>query len=166
MSEGGGPTPMRTSIVFGIAGSILLASCSSTATTPSATVTTLSPDSERLFRLSWEAIPEHDGTHMRLRGDVENLYGETAARVQLLAQGLDTSGNVIDQKIEWLPGTVSPFGRAYYEIPNMRPAQHYRVTVWAFDRGRGPSSRKTAPWAQSHPARSLATETNGRGDWI
>jgi len=60
--------------------------------------------------------------------------------VQLLAQSLDTDGSVIDQKIEWVPGTVSSFGRVYYEIPNMRPANQYRVTVWAFDRGRGPST--------------------------
>ena len=131
---------MRTWVVVGLASSLLLASCSSAAITPSATVTTLSPDSERLFRLSWAPSSEHDGAHVRLSGYVENLYGETAARVQLLAQALDTRGNVVDQKIEWLPGTVSPFGRAYYEIPNMRPADQYRVTVWAFDRGRGPSS--------------------------
>lgn len=157
---------MRTSIILGIASSMLLASCSPTAITPSATVTTLSPDSERLFRLSWEPVPEHDGTHVRLRGYVENLYGESAARVQLLAQALDTSSNVVDQKIEWLPGTVSAFGRAYYEIPNVRPANQYRVTVWAFDRGRGPSTEKTAPWAEAPPARSLTTGKNGRGDRI
>src|SRR5262245_23240730 len=157
---------MRTSIVLGIASSMLFASCSPTSTTPSATVTTLSPDSERLFRLSWETVPEHDGTHVRLRGYIENLYGESAARVQLLAQALDTSSNVVDQKIVWLPGTVSAFGRAYYEIPNVRAANQYRVTVWAFDRGRGPSTEKTAPWAEAPPARSLTTGKNGRGDRI
>jgi hypothetical protein len=156
---------MRTFFVVAIATSMLLASCSTAAITPSATVTTLSPDAERLFRLSWESVPEHDGTHMRLRGYVENLYGEVAARVQLLAQALDTSGNIIDQKIEWLPGTVSSFGRAYYEIPNMRSANQYRVTVWAFDRGRGPSTGKIAPWADTHTAR-FPTTGNGRGDWI
>jgi hypothetical protein len=127
-------------IVLGITVSMLLASCSTAAITPSSTVTTLSPDAERLFSLSWEPIPERDGAHVRLRGYLENLYGETAARVQLLAQALDTSSNVVDQKIEWVPGTVSAFGRVYYEIPNMRAANQYRVTVWAFDRGRGPSS--------------------------
>jgi len=131
---------MRRSIALIIAGSMLLSSCSTGAITPSATVTTLSPDSERLFRISWEAIPEHDAARVRLRGNLDNLYGETAARVQLLAQALDTSGNVVDQKIEWVPGTVSSFGRVYYEIPNLRQASQYRVTVWAFDRGRGPSS--------------------------
>lgn len=145
---------MRASIVLGIAGSMLVASCSTAAITPSATVTTLSPDAERLFRLSWESVPEHDATHVRLRGYVENLYGEVAARVQLLAQSLDTSGNVVDQRIDWLPGTVSSFGRAYYEIPNMRPANQYCVTVWAFDRGRGPSTGKIAPSAETHSAGS------------
>jgi len=44
-------------IVLGITVSMLLASCSTAATTPSATVTTLTPDAERLFRVSWEPIP-------------------------------------------------------------------------------------------------------------
>jgi hypothetical protein len=131
---------MRTSLALVIASSMLLANCATAAITPSATVTTLSPDAERLFRISWETTPEHDGTHVRLRGYLDNLYGETAARVQLLAQALDTSGNVVDQKIEWVPGTVSSFGRVYYEILGMQQANQYRVTVWAFDRGRGPSS--------------------------
>ena len=144
---------MRTSTRLGIVSSLLLASCSTAAITPSATVTTLSPDAERLFRISWEPTPEHDGAHVRLRGSLENLYGETAARVQLLAQALDTSGNVVDQKIEWVPGTVSPFGRVYYEIPNLRPANQYRVTVWAFDRGRGPSTEN--PGVSSNSSASV-----------
>jgi len=131
---------MRISVALVIASSMLIASCSTAAITPSATVTTLSPDAERLFRISSETTPEHDGTHVRLRGYLDNLYGETAARVQLLAQSLDTSRNVVDQTIEWVPGTVSSFGRVYDEIPGMRRASQYRVTVWAFDRGRGPSS--------------------------
>ena len=71
---------------------------------------------------------------MRLRGYLENTYGEAVGRVQLLAQALDTSGNVVDQKIAWVPGAVPAFDRVYYEIPGMRTADRYRVTVWAYER--------------------------------
>jgi len=125
---------MRESIVRGIAVGLLLVSCSTSAITPSATVTTLVPDAERWFRLTWEPVAESDGARVRLRGYLENTYGEAVGRVQLLAQALDSSGNVIDQKIAWVPGAVPAFDRVYYEIPNMRTANRYRVTVWAYER--------------------------------
>jgi hypothetical protein len=71
---------------------------------------------------------------VRLRGYLENTYGEAVGRVQLLAQALDTSGNVVDQKIAWVPGAVPAFDRVYYEIPSMLTANRYRVTVWAYER--------------------------------
>src|SRR5215472_5311897 len=82
------------------------AGCATTDTTPSATVTTLMPDTERWFRLSWEATPEKGGDLIRLRGYVENTYGEAAARVQLLGQALDSSGALVGQKIVWLGPSI------------------------------------------------------------
>jgi hypothetical protein len=125
---------MREPIVRGIMVGLLLAGCATDAITPSATVTTLMPDAERWFRLSWEPVPESDGVHIRLRGYVENTYGEAVGRVQLLVQALDASGNIVDQKIAWVPGAVPAFDRVYYEIPNVLTANRYRVTVWAYDR--------------------------------
>jgi hypothetical protein len=125
---------MRESIVLGIAVGLLLASCTTSALTPPATVTTLAPDAERWFRLTWEPVAERDGARVRLRGYLENTYAEAVGRVQLLAQALDSNGNVVDQKIAWVPGAVPAFDRVYYEIPNMRPADKYRVTVWAYER--------------------------------
>jgi len=125
---------MRIPIVSGIAIGILLAGCSTGPIAPSATVTTLAPDAERWFSLSWEPIPEKDGTHVRLRGYLGNTYGEAVGRVQLLAQALDTSGNVVDQKIAWVPGAVPAFERVYFEIPRVLGAHRYRVTVWAYER--------------------------------
>ena len=125
---------MRTTIVLGVAMGMLLAGCSTAAITPSATVTTLTPDAERWFSLSWEPVPENGGAKVRLRGYVANAYGEPVGRVQLLAQALDASGNVVDQKIAWVPGAVPAFDRVYYEIPNMLPASRYRVSVWAYER--------------------------------
>jgi hypothetical protein len=117
----------------------ILAGCATPGTTPSASVTTLMPDSERWFKLSWDAVPERDGSRRRLRGYVENTYGEAAGRVQLLAQAFDGSGQIVGQRIDWLIGVVPGFGRTYFEIPGMPTADHYRVTVWAYERiqGRG-----------------------------
>ena len=113
-------------------------SCTTTGMTPSLTVTTLMPDSERWFRLSWEATPEKSNSDLRrLRGYVENTYGEAASRVQLLAQAIDTSGALVGQKLWWVSGVVPGFGRTYFEIPDMPKAETYRVTVWAYERIQG-----------------------------
>ena len=95
---------MRESIVLGIAVGLLLVSCTTSAITPSATVTTLAPDAERWFRLTWEPVPESDGARVRLRGYLENTYGEAVGRVQLLAQALDRSHGC---PVRCLPSTAS-----------------------------------------------------------
>lgn len=112
------------------------AGCATPDTTPSATVTTLMPGSERFFRINWDVTPERGATR-RLSGYVENTYGEAAGRVQLLGQALDNSGAVVGQRLQWVHGAIPGFGRVYYEIPGMPPAEHYRVTVWAFERIQG-----------------------------
>ena len=45
----------------------------------------------------------------------------------------DTTGNLVSQKIAWVPGTVPALNRAYFKVPGLPPAQSYRVSVWAFD---------------------------------
>ena len=112
---------------------VLTAGCATPEITPSATVTTLMPGSERFFRINWEVSPERGDTR-RLSGYVENTYGEGVDRVQLLGQALDGSGAVVGQRLQWVIGAIPGFGRAYYEIPGLPAAEHYRVTVWAYDR--------------------------------
>jgi len=124
----------RLMMAVGLA--LAAAGCATPDTTPSATVTTLMPGSERFFRVNWDVRPERGDTR-RLSGYVENTYGEAAARVQLLGQALDTSGAVLGQRLQWVHGAIPGFGRVYYEIPGMPPADHYRVTVWAFERIQG-----------------------------
>jgi hypothetical protein len=116
---------------------VAAAACATSDLTPSASVTTLMPDSERWFKLSWEASPEKAGDLRRLRGYVENTYGEAAGKVQLLGQALDDTGAVVGQKIWWISGAVPGFGRVYFEIPSMPKADHYRVTVWTYERIQG-----------------------------
>jgi hypothetical protein len=123
-------------LITAVALALAAAGCATPETTPSATVTTLMPGSERFFRINWDVRPERGETR-RLSGYVENTYGEAAARVQLLGQALDNSGAVVGQRLQWVHGAIPGFGRVYYEIPGMPPADSYRVTVWAFERIQG-----------------------------
>jgi hypothetical protein len=127
---------MRRAMVVAFVVGMVLVGCSTAEVTPSASVTTLMPDAERWFKLSWETAPERDGS-VRLRGYLMNTYGEAAGKVQLLAQALDASGNVVAQHIEWVPGVVPGFGRVYFEVPKMPKADAYRVTVWSYERIEG-----------------------------
>jgi len=47
-----------------------------------------------------------------------------------VAQALDASGNVVDQKINYALATVPGFGRSYFNIGRLAAADHYQVTVW------------------------------------
>lgn len=123
-------------LIIAAALALVAAGCATPDTTPSATVTTLMPGSERFFRINWDVTPERGDTR-RLSGYVENTYGEAAGRVQLLGQALDNSGAVVGQRLQWVHGAIPGFGRVYYEIPGMPTAEHYRVTVWAFERIQG-----------------------------
>ena len=111
------------------------AACATSGPEPSATVTALTPDAQQWFKVDWEANPDRKG--FRLRGYLVNTYGEPAAKVQLLAQALDAAGNVIAQRLQTVPDVVPGFGRAYFKVPNMPPADHYRVTVWSYERLEG-----------------------------
>jgi hypothetical protein len=127
---------MRMVAVVALA--LAAAGCATVETTPSATVTTLMPDSERWFRINWDVSPERGGDSRRLSGYVENTYGEAAGKVQLLGQALSSSGALVGQRLQWVHGAIPGFGRVYYEIPGMPPADHYRVSVWAYERIQAP----------------------------
>jgi len=76
---------MRWATAVGFAVGMLMGGCSTAEVTPSASVTTLMADAERWFKLS---------------------YGEPAGKLQLLALALDANGNVVAQRIEWVPGVA------------------------------------------------------------
>jgi hypothetical protein len=131
-------TTLRLAMAVVVLGMTAAAGCTTVETTPSATVTTLMPDSERWFRINWDVRPERAGESRRLSGYVENTYGEAAAKVQLLGQALSSSGDVVGQRLQWVHGAIPGFGRVYYEIPGMPAADHYRVTVWSYERIQAP----------------------------
>ena len=71
-----------------------LVGCATTETQPSASVTSLAPNAQQWFSVSWTADPERNGER-RLHGHIDSSLGEAANRVQLLAQALDASGNFV-----------------------------------------------------------------------
>jgi len=99
-------------------------------TMPSASVTTLDPATTRWFRLEWTTTPVVGTNRRNLDVWVTNTYGE-AARVQLLAQALGASGQVVDQKIASPVEPVGGYGRSYFSIGPLAAANSYRVTVWS-----------------------------------
>ncbi|MGH7353187.1 MAG: hypothetical protein ACRELS_01230 [Candidatus Rokuibacteriota bacterium] len=112
---------------------MLGAACATTSSSvsPSASVTTLMWGWERHFALDWTIEPEKGGGRL-VRGWVSNQHGEFALSLRLLAQGLDQSGAVVGQRIEWVPGGVAGFSRTYFEVSHLPPADSYRVTVWEY----------------------------------
>ena len=101
--------------------------------------TTLMAGWERHFTIEWTAEPEQSESR-RVRGFVSGRQGEHADPVRLLAQALDSSGAVVGQRIAWVPGGVSGFQQAYFEIPNLPPAAQYRVSVWDYTFLQSPGS--------------------------
>jgi hypothetical protein len=94
---------------------------------------------EHRFKLEWSVDPEPDNAR-RIRGHIDSQYGEHADAVRVLAQGLDSSGAVVGQRIAYVPGGVTGFARVYFEIPHLPPADHYRVSVWDYAFHQSPST--------------------------
>ncbi len=112
---------------------LLGAACTTTSSSvyPSASVTTLMWGWERHFSLDWTVGNEKGGGRL-ISGYVQSHHGEFALNVRLLAQALDQSGTVVGQRIEWVPGGITGFSRAYFEVPHLPPADTYRVSVWEY----------------------------------
>lgn len=90
------------------------------------------PGWERYFTVSWERFERRGQPY--LSGYIVSSYGVTATQVQLLVDSLDSSGQIVAQRVEWLGGSNLPgFSRTYFEVPIRQPAPSYRVSVFAFD---------------------------------
>ena len=125
---------MRTRRLLSLVPTVLLAiiaaACTTAETAPSASVTTLDPAGSRWFQLQWAPTQMVGSNAQSVNGYVFNTNGE-AARVQLLAQALDASDQVVDQKIDYPEAPVPGFGRSYFRIGPLAAADHYQVTIWS-----------------------------------
>ena len=99
--------------------------------TPSATVTTAVHGWESWMRLDWTAQAQPKG--QVIDGFIYSTYGSPVYDVQILAQALDGAGNLVGQKIVWVPGVLPALQRTYFRVSGMPAADRYRVTVWSFD---------------------------------
>jgi hypothetical protein len=127
---------LRRSVVMwaGFAAIALLVSACASASNPLTNPTefdTLVPGWESKFRLDWKAEPARDGS-MVLYGRVSSQYGQFASPFRVLGMAVDSSGKVIGQRIEWVPGGVPGFNQAYFQIDHLVAAASYRVTVWDY----------------------------------
>jgi len=118
------------------------AGCASTETMPAAAVPahelrSLVPGWERFFTIDWQ--PGDRKGRRILSGAVHNHYGAAASHVQLLVEALDDKGDVVSQRAVWLGDSIGPFDTAHFDVP-VEPAANYRVTIFAYDQGRGGGS--------------------------
>jgi hypothetical protein len=86
---------------------------------------------ERFFIITSETVQR--GAGARVAGYVGNEAGFKATRVRILIDGLDASGQIVDQTIWWIgsPGP-GPGGRVYYDAPAPAGTSH-RVSVFSYD---------------------------------
>lgn len=110
----------------------LAAGCATTGgLAPSATMTTAVVGWEHWLRLDWTVQARPSG--QEIDGYVYSKHGSPIINVRILAQALDASGNVVGQKVEWVPGAVPGLHRAYFRVAGLPSAPSYRVSVWAFE---------------------------------
>jgi hypothetical protein len=73
------------------------------------------------------------GGRMRLTGYVYNTWDKWATDVRLLAEALDTSGQVVGATPISVYGKVPPGNRSYFDAPLAATGSSYRVTVQSAD---------------------------------
>src|SRR5437016_9825847 len=82
---------------------LVIGGCASEATTTEGSSSTdlrpLAFGGERYFKIDWQAA-QRDATSI-VSGSVENKYGANEWRVQLLVQGLDEKGLLVNQYFAW-----------------------------------------------------------------
>ena len=118
-------------IVVGF-GAIALAAGCRVGPMPSAAVTSADPSWQHYFKVTYGVT--QTGDTRTIDGYVVSQYGTPMTRVQLLVQALDAGEKVVTQRLVPLFGTLEPFGRSYFEVRRMPPAEKYAVSVWAYDR--------------------------------
>lgn len=86
---------------------------------------------EHHFKIDWTAA-EQGPNARQVSGYVYNQNGEFATNLRVLAQAIDSAGNLVGQRIGYVPGGVGGFGRAYFVVSNLPVADNYRVSVWDY----------------------------------
>ena len=90
------------------------------------------------LRLEWDARARANGSTV-ISGYIYNDNPRPAIKVRLLAESLDTTGQVIDRAVGFVVGAVPVAGRSYWSVPLKTPGSHYRVTVAFYELKEGSS---------------------------
>jgi hypothetical protein len=86
------------------------------------------------FRIE-SRVSTRDGKSI-VSGTVWNTTSWGAKRIQLLVDGLDANGTPVSQRVVWLGVDLGGGTHASFDVP-MPTAASYRVSVFAFESGRG-----------------------------
>ena len=124
----------RPTVWVGLGAIALLVSACATASDPMTSTTqfdTLVPGWESKYALDWKTESAPDGSTV-LYGRVLSQYGLFASPFRVLGMAIDSSGRVVGQRVEWVPGGVPGFNQTYFQINHMVAAASYRVTVWDY----------------------------------
>lgn len=94
----------------------------------------LTVDWPQYFRIESESSVR--GGRTVVNGTVWNTATWATKRIQLLVDAVDAGGQVVNQKVVWLGVDLAPGTHAAFEVP-MPASSGYRVSVFAFESGRG-----------------------------
>ena len=134
---------MRFGLLIGLIAT-MAAACAGTGVAPPPSATqynTLMAGWEHHFKIDWTTA-EQGPNARQVSGYVYNQNGEFATSLRVLAQALDSTGNVVGQRIGYVPGGVGGFGRAYFVVSNLPVADNYRVSVWDYTWFQAPKDRR------------------------
>ena len=91
-------------------------------------------DWPQYFRI--ESEPSTRAGKPVVKGTVWNTAPWGAKKIQLLVDALDEKGQVVTQRVAWLGIDLASGTHGAFEVP-MPPSASYRVSIFAFDSGRG-----------------------------
>ena len=91
-------------------------------------------DWQQYFRVESESSVQ--AGRSLVKGKVWNIAPWRATKIQLLVDAVDAGGQVVNQRVVWLGADLTAGTHASFEVP-MPASSAYRVSVFAFDSGRG-----------------------------
>jgi hypothetical protein len=86
---------------------------------------------EQHLSVTWDTAQRHG--RLEVEGYVNNQSPYRVGNLRVLVDGLDDAGRVVDQRVSWVLGDIGGGSRVYFEVP-VKPAPHYRVSVFSYDR--------------------------------
>lgn len=80
------------------------------------------------FRIEWDVAAPG-----RISGRIHNEYQRPATAIRVLVEALDRSNRVVARKYEWVGGDIAALSDRFFEVRDVPPADHYRVSVHSYE---------------------------------